>query len=87
MLGVNNQKQLLLCFRILFHTSQPAHVLMLIAVTSTVMLINQAKNKTDVPRSPIMSLIYLTAFMIHFGAQMWMTFVSGKEGYHSQLPV
>ncbi|KAJ9581798.1 hypothetical protein L9F63_003867 [Diploptera punctata] len=70
-------------YRILFHTTQPAHMLMIVAVTSTFMIINQAKNKTDIPRSPMMSLIYLSAFMMHFGAQMWMTFVSGLSLYFS----
>ncbi|PSN42417.1 hypothetical protein C0J52_11741 [Blattella germanica] len=70
-------------YRVLFHTTQPAHLLMLVAVSTTAILLNQARNKTDVPRSPLMSLVYLTAFMMHFGAQMWMTFVSGLSLYFS----
>lgn len=70
-------------YKILFHTTQPAHILMLIAVTTIAMLLNPLKNKSEVHTkpSPFISLIYLSAFMMHFGAQMWMTFVSGLSLY------
>jgi hypothetical protein len=43
------------------------------------MLLNPMKNRSDAltKPSPFVSLVYLSAFMMHFGAQMWMTFVSG----------
>lgn len=31
--------------------------------------------------SPIWSLLYLGSFSVHFGAQIWMTFVSGLSLY------
>jgi hypothetical protein len=53
---------------------------MLIAVTTIAMLLNPLKKRSEVHTqpSPFISLVYLSAFMMHFGAQMWMTFVSGK---------
>jgi hypothetical protein len=53
---------------------------MFIAVTTIAMLLNPMKNRNDAltKPSPFISLVYLSAFMMHFGAQMWMTFVSGK---------
>jgi hypothetical protein len=53
---------------------------MFIAVTTIATLLNPLKNKSEVHTkpSPFISLVYLSAFMMHFGAQMWMTFVSGK---------
>lgn len=70
-------------YKILFQTTQPAHVLMLIAVTIIAMLLNPMKNRSDalIKPSPFISLVYLSAFMMHFGAQMWMTFVSGLSLY------
>jgi hypothetical protein len=54
---------------------------MLIAVTIIAMLLNPMKNRSDdlTKPSPLISLLYLSAFMMHFGAQMWMTFVSGEK--------
>lgn len=70
-------------YKILFHTTQPAHILMLIAVTTIAMLLNPLKKRSEVHTqpSPFISLVYLSAFMMHFGAQMWMTFVSGLSLY------
>jgi hypothetical protein len=53
---------------------------MFIAVTTIAMLLNPTKSRSDaLPQtSPLISLVYLSAFMMHFGAQMWMTFVSGE---------
>ena len=53
---------------------------MLVAVITIAILLNPLKNKSEVhiKPSPFISLVYLSAFMMHFGAQMWMTFVSGK---------
>jgi len=53
---------------------------MLIAVTTIAVLLNPLKNKSEAHTKPslFISMVYLSAFMMHFGAQMWMTFVSGK---------
>jgi hypothetical protein len=53
---------------------------MIIAVTTIAMLLNPLKNKSEGHTQPslFISLVYLSAFMMHFGAQMWMTFVSGE---------
>lgn len=72
-------------YKILFQTTQPAHILMLIAVTTTAVLLNPLKNKSEAHTKPslFISMVYLSAFMMHFGAQMWMTFVSGLSLYFS----
>jgi hypothetical protein len=53
---------------------------MFIAVTAIAMLLNPTKSISDAHTKPstFISLVYLSAFMMHFGAQMWMTFVSGE---------
>jgi hypothetical protein len=53
---------------------------MFIAVATIALLLNPTKNRSDAHTkpSPFISLVYLSAFMMHFGAQMWMTFVSGE---------
>lgn len=33
--------------------------------------------------SPVVTLIYLASFSAHFGAQIWMTFISGLALYFS----
>ncbi|XP_067009319.1 transmembrane protein 205 [Anabrus simplex] len=72
-------------YRILFCTTQPAHLVLLIAVVTTVTLVSPYQSSDDGASSsgssPLTNLVYLTAFMMHFGAQMWMTFVSGLTLY------
>lgn len=40
-------------------------------------------SKSQSPISPLWTLIYLVSFSTHFGAQIWMTFVSGLALYFS----
>lgn len=64
--------------------TQPAHFLTIISV----LLIGRVlQSDTDHERkylsaeSTVMKLIYLGSFAAHFGAQIWMTFVSGLSLY------
>ncbi|KAG5312508.1 TM205 protein, partial [Acromyrmex insinuator] len=71
-------------FKILFYTTQPAHVIMIAAVlfvTSVLFPIKERVQNSNHSYSRMMSFIYLTSFVIHFGAQIWMTFVSGLSLY------
>ncbi|KAK7869063.1 hypothetical protein R5R35_000784 [Gryllus longicercus] len=74
-------------YRIVFCTTQPAHVVTLIAVMTVATLIVPGEKPDDcvasksVKPSPFFYLVYLASFMMHFGAQMWMTFVSGLSLY------
>ncbi|KAJ8983441.1 hypothetical protein NQ317_013203 [Molorchus minor] len=65
--------------RILFQTTQPAHLITAIAVLCIAYLF--FPNRTSSQISPIWTLIYLGSFSAHFGAQIWMTFVSGLALY------
>ncbi|KAK2587865.1 hypothetical protein KPH14_003962 [Odynerus spinipes] len=66
-------------FKILFYTAQPAHVIMIAAVLCVTSILVPTTDKVHVNTSSRMtSFIYLTSFVMHFGAQVWMTFVSGK---------
>ncbi|XP_015114254.1 transmembrane protein 205 [Diachasma alloeum] len=70
--------------KILFQTTQPAHVIMIAAVLCVISALvptSDRINSRGQPRARIMSLIYLTSFALHFGAQIWMTFVSGLSLY------
>ncbi|XP_015609859.1 transmembrane protein 205 [Cephus cinctus] len=70
-------------YGILFHTTQPAHVIMIAAmlcVTSALVPTNE-KNNPGHPHSRTASFIYLASFVMHFGAQIWMTFISGLSLY------
>ncbi|XP_015517342.2 transmembrane protein 205 [Neodiprion pinetum] len=71
-------------YKILFYTTQPAHVIMIAAVlcvTSAMVPSTERTNIAGQPHSRTASFIYLTSFVIHFGAQIWMTFVSGLTLY------
>lgn len=71
-------------FKILFYTTQPAHVIMIAAVlfvTSVLFPFKGRAQASNHPYSRIMSFIYLASFVVHFGAQIWMTFVSGLSLY------
>nr|CAD7399767.1 unnamed protein product [Timema cristinae] len=72
-------------YRVLFEMTQPAHVVTLLAVSVIAMLMypqGQFNPKPDLIKlSPLLSLIYLSTFMMHFGSQIWMTFVSGLSLY------
>lgn len=72
---------MLFFYRILFHTTQPTHVIMIAAVLFVASVLVPTKEKAQVsgyPYSRVTSFIYLASFVIHFGAQIWMTFVSGN---------
>lgn len=88
---VNNVKitqkngQFLICYilfffsRILFHTTQPAHLITAFSVLCVAYLMFPSKSYSQI--SPIWTLLYLGSFSAHFGAQIWMTFVSGLALY------
>lgn len=67
--------------RILFYTTQPAHVITIAAVLFVTSVLFPFKGRVQVSNhtsySRMMSFIYLASFVIHLGAQIWMTFVSG----------
>ncbi|KAJ8684119.1 hypothetical protein QAD02_019911 [Eretmocerus hayati] len=81
------------CIEILFCTTQPAHVITIAAVlcvtsallpsgsTTSKNYIPNSPERADFPRSRLTSFIYLASFVMHFGAQIWMTFVSGLSLY------
>ncbi|XP_035728129.1 transmembrane protein 205-like [Vespa mandarinia] len=69
-------------FKILFYTAQPAHIIMLAAVLFVTSILVPSRDKIYVTNSSrITSFIYLASFVMHFGAQVWMTFVSGLSLY------
>ncbi|XP_066582346.1 transmembrane protein 205 [Prorops nasuta] len=71
-------------FKILFYTAQPAHVIMIAAVLCVTSALMPTTNKVHMaghPHSRTTSFIYLASFVMHFGAQIWMTFVSGLSLY------
>lgn len=69
-------------FKIFFYTAQPAHVIMLAAVLCVTSILVPTRDKVHVNSSSRMtSFIYLASFVTHFGAQVWMTFVSGLSLY------
>lgn len=70
-------------FKILFYTTQPAHVIMIAAVLCVTSALVPTTDRMHVghPQSSTTSFIYLASFMMHLGAQVWMTFVSGLSLY------
>ncbi|XP_046829917.1 transmembrane protein 205 [Vespa crabro] len=69
-------------FKILFYTAQPAHIIMIVAVLFVTSILVPSRDKIYVTNSSrITSFIYLASFVMHFGAQVWMTFVSGLSLY------
>ncbi|KAI4484256.1 hypothetical protein M0804_007712 [Polistes exclamans] len=69
-------------FKIFFYTAQPAHVIMIAAILFVTSILVPSRDKIYVTNSSrIASFIYLTSFVMHFGAQVWMTFVSGLSLY------
>ncbi|XP_046989718.1 transmembrane protein 205 [Schistocerca americana] len=69
-------------YRVMFQTTQPAHVITIVAVSVVASLVcNKNNTANSFKPSPWINLLYLGAFMTHFGAQMWMTFVSGLTLY------
>lgn len=80
----NNNSVPLYFRRILFFT-QPAHVIMALAVTlvaasmfpGNIKRTLNANGEVVKPRS-FVNFVYLAAFCTHVGAQFWMTFISGE---------
>ncbi|XP_055915185.1 uncharacterized protein LOC129948276 [Eupeodes corollae] len=75
-------------FRILSKTTQPAHVIavsivsfVLLAVWPNLLENEEAALNANKRRSGLALVTYLGAFATHFGAQIWMTFVSGLALY------
>jgi hypothetical protein len=72
--------------KVLFFT-QPAHVIMALAITLVAASLMPSNRKTSntngeiiKPRS-FVNFVYLAAFCTHVGAQFWMTFISGLSLY------
>lgn len=73
---------------ILTRTTQPAHLtsIILVLIISYNLWPEQYQDQelgNRKMRSPLTSFIYLSSFAAHFGAQLWMTFVSGLALYFS----
>lgn len=71
-------------------TTQPAHLAsMLIVLIVSFTILPESKNYGDEEeqssrlKSPLVTFLYLASFATHFGAQIWMTFVSGLALYFS----
>lgn len=72
--------------RILMKTTQPAHVMTMFAVLLISWNIwpeDTIKTNAFKISSKLTSILYLASFAAHFGAQIWMTFVSGLALYFS----
>jgi hypothetical protein len=67
-------------YKILFHTTQPAHVVTALAVIMVSLMMIPSERKTSL-ESPVWTVVYLGSFSAHFGAQIWMTFISGLSLY------
>lgn len=74
-------------YRVLRRSTQPAHLLVMSTVIALAMLFYPRKSSFVVLEiqssadSTLWPLLYLSSFSILFGAQMWMTFVSGKLSF------
>lgn len=75
-------------YRVLSKTTQPAHVIavsivsfVLLAVWPNLLENEEAAMNANKIRSGLALVTYLGAFATHFGAQIWMTFVSGLALY------
>ena len=72
-------------FSVLRRSTQPAHLLVMSTVIALAMLFYPRKSSFVVLEiqssadSTLWPLLYLSSFSILFGAQMWMTFVSGTS--------
>ncbi|XP_022915505.1 transmembrane protein 205 [Onthophagus taurus] len=66
-------------YRVLFNTTQPAHLVTIVAI-SIIGFFVYPSEKTNQP-SKLWNFLHLTAFCVHLGTQIWMTFVSGLSLY------
>lgn len=73
--------------RILTRTTQPAHLasMLIVLIISYNIFPEQKSEESSLTRSksPMITFMYLASFATHFGAQIWMTFVSGLALYFS----
>ncbi|CAG9855215.1 unnamed protein product [Phyllotreta striolata] len=68
-------------YKILVHTTQPAHFITAMSVIFIAYL--TVPGNKQYQASPLWSLLYLGSFSAHFGTQIWMTFVSGLALFFS----
>ncbi|XP_058809698.1 transmembrane protein 205-like [Phymastichus coffea] len=72
-------------YKVLFCTTQPAHVITIAAAlcVTSALLPNSASSAASPAgqRSGLASFVYLASFVMHIGSQVWMTFVSGLSLY------
>ncbi|CAD1474907.1 unnamed protein product, partial [Heterotrigona itama] len=68
---------------VLFYTTQPAHVIIIAAVLCVTSALVPTTDRVHFshPQSRAAAFIYLASFVMHLGAQIWMTFVSGLSLY------
>lgn len=66
--------------RILFKTAQPAHLITLLAIVIIAFFMFPSEHKPHEP-SKFFNFLHVMSFSMHFGAQIWMTFVSGLSLY------
>lgn len=69
-------------YKILAKTTQPAHVITIVAV-SMIAFLYYPQRQVETTRSVFIAFCYLACYGIHFGSQIWMTFVSGLSLYFS----
>ncbi|CAB3381249.1 Hypothetical predicted protein [Cloeon dipterum] len=69
-------------FIVLTRTTQPAHAILFSAVLIVASSLMPSSQGTS-SKSTSSALLYLACFAAHFGAQLWMTFVSGLSLYFS----
>ncbi|XP_059481551.1 transmembrane protein 205 [Neocloeon triangulifer] len=67
---------------VLTRTTQPAHAILFSAVLLVASSLAPSHQGTS-SKSTSSALLYLACFAAHFGAQLWMTFVSGLSLYFS----
>ncbi|XP_059351438.1 uncharacterized protein LOC130701910 [Daphnia carinata] len=80
----NTEVTVVSVFKVLRRSTQPAHFLVMSTVIALAMIFYPGKTsfvkRLDIQTpvdSTLWPLLYLSSFSILFGAQMWMTFVSG----------
>ncbi|XP_051169186.1 transmembrane protein 205 [Leptopilina boulardi] len=67
--------------RIVVSSAQLAHLIMILSVLCVLSAFFPKNRRTGQQHSTLLSLIYLSSFIVHLGAQVWMTFVSGLSLY------
>ncbi|KAK9679890.1 protein of unknown function (DUF4149) [Popillia japonica] len=67
-------------YKILFKTAQPAHLITILAIIVIAFFMFPSEHKPHEP-SKFFNFLHVMSFSMHFGAQIWMTFVSGLSLY------